>query len=400
MGAPAPAGALPLLEANRRLLVTLLASWPPCASAPLAPPAPASPLAACSSRGHAALDEFLSELSEEGLSFAAAASPPACCLEVPPADTASAPQRDASAASSTPAGTQSQQHVARRPQHVGGAHDLQRSLAAISPGLHLHTGPVTTFQLLQQLSGGSGGAASAAASTHPNVLPVLAAALLPPAAGDAATTATAGVPDSSKTDAWAAAAVLQPQPALTLADLLRFSSASLGGDMQRRFLLYQLLHALASLHARGVALGGLAAGQVGLAGPVWVQLAALPGACWQPPAPDVGSGTSRGAQPPGSWAPTAAPAPAPTAAAAAAAPCSGDAPLPPLRSLWSPRRDLPFLMDCWRRGSMSNLEYLLWLNQAAGRVAGDSLCHPLVPWVIDFTQQPQGLDGACHDAWG
>lgn len=34
---------------------------------------------------------------------------------------------------------------------------------------------------------------------------------------------------------------------------------------------------------------------------------------------------------------------------------------------------------------VTNLEYLLAVNAAAGRVLGDRLCHPIVPWVSDLT---------------
>lgn len=36
---------------------------------------------------------------------------------------------------------------------------------------------------------------------------------------------------------------------------------------------------------------------------------------------------------------------------------------------------------------VSNLEYLLAVNAAAGRVVGDRSCHPIVPWVCDFTRK-------------
>lgn len=36
---------------------------------------------------------------------------------------------------------------------------------------------------------------------------------------------------------------------------------------------------------------------------------------------------------------------------------------------------------------VSNLEYLLAVNAAAGRVLGDRSCHPIVPWVTDFSER-------------
>jgi hypothetical protein len=71
---------------------------------------------------------------------------------------------------------------------------------------------------------------------------------------------------------------------------------------------------------------------------------------------------------------------------------------PPLHALWvllSPPScpPLPFprhetweeKVKAWQRGEITNLEYLLWLNAAAGRRPGDPNAHPVVPWVIDFT---------------
>lgn len=45
---------------------------------------------------------------------------------------------------------------------------------------------------------------------------------------------------------------------------------------------------------------------------------------------------------------------------------------------------LPELSSAWCRGWLSNLDYLLALNAAAGRRSGDPNNHPIVPWVIDF----------------
>lgn len=39
----------------------------------------------------------------------------------------------------------------------------------------------------------------------------------------------------------------------------------------------------------------------------------------------------------------------------------------------------------WVKGMVTNLEYLLAVNAAAGRVLGDRSCYPIVPWVTDFS---------------
>ena len=47
--------------------------------------------------------------------------------------------------------------------------------------------------------------------------------------------------------------------------------------------------------------------------------------------------------------------------------------------------DIPAL---WRGGQLSNLEYLLWLNKAAGRSFNDLNQYPVMPWVIaDYTSE-------------
>ena len=97
---------------------------------------------------------------------------------------------------------------------------------------------------------------SLAPTSHPHLAPFLAAALHP----SSATTC-----------------LLTPPAPCTLARVLRFCPETLGSDMDRRFLLYQLLLALSWLHEQGLALGGLSLGQVRLVnGSSMVQLLAVP----------------------------------------------------------------------------------------------------------------------------
>jgi len=44
----------------------------------------------------------------------------------------------------------------------------------------------------------------------------------------------------------------------------------------------------------------------------------------------------------------------------------------------------------WQKGEMSNLDYILCLNRHAGRKFHEPNNHPVVPWVIDFTQPYSG----------
>jgi hypothetical protein len=50
----------------------------------------------------------------------------------------------------------------------------------------------------------------------------------------------------------------------------------------------------------------------------------------------------------------------------------------------TPSMGLPELTRAWCRGWLSNLDYLLALNHAAGRREHDPNNHPVVPWVINF----------------
>jgi WD repeat-containing protein 81 len=175
-----------------------------------------------------------------------------------------------------------------------------------------------------------------------------------------------------------------------LQSLLRFSPSSLGGDWHLRVLLHQLLHALAALHAQGLALGGFCADQLLLLCPGWLALLAKP-------AGTLLIDSSR----------TAATAADHTAAAARVQKFIGSSSSTTQLQPWQqqqqqqqqvivikePWYSLPQLTELWRLRSISNLEYLMWLNAAAGRVWGDRRRHPLVPWVIDFSVRPD-LQGA------
>jgi Beige/BEACH domain len=248
-------------------------------------------------------------------------------------------------------------------------------------------------------------------STHPNLAPVLLladncsscsenATLLPGTAVEDAVAAPAAAGDASSAAAAAAAAAAVAAPATTAASttpattscsVTRCAAVSaqpsapldglllhyrhhlsgtpdwLGGDWHCRFLLFQLLRALQHLHSKGLAMGGLRAEQLSLVVPGWLLLLAHPAAGLVQPAPlllpqevvDPGVADHR----------------------AAAASMS-------LRALPEPCPALPQLTVLWRERRLSNWEYLMWLNAAAGRRWGDRARHPLLPWVLDFTCEP------------
>lgn len=50
---------------------------------------------------------------------------------------------------------------------------------------------------------------------------------------------------------------------------------------------------------------------------------------------------------------------------------------------------------------VTNLEYLLAVNAAAGRLLGDRASHPVVPWVSDLSQRVAGTEARAerYEGW-
>ncbi|GMH94181.1 hypothetical protein TL16_g12831 [Triparma laevis f. inornata] len=59
------------------------------------------------------------------------------------------------------------------------------------------------------------------------------------------------------------------------------------------------------------------------------------------------------------------------------------------------------ITEQWIRGLMSNYEYLLKVNHAAGRTENNPTCHPVFPWVTTFKHQISSSSPATHynSAW-
>ncbi|CAN0375543.1 unnamed protein product, partial [Hapterophycus canaliculatus] len=136
-------------------------------------------------------------------------------------------------------------------------------------------------------------------------------------------------------------------------------------DLIVRFVFYQLLRALDFLHSREITVGNLSSSNILLTEHAWVQIApSIPLLLdrrqrrRRRPPPERRKRQQQGLirRPP---------------------PSTGS-PRPP------PGENLP-LTYRWVKGMVSNLEYLLAVNAAAGRLVGDRSCHPIVPWVCDFT---------------
>ena len=64
----------------------------------------------------------------------------------------------------------------------------------------------------------------------------------------------------------------------------------------------------------------------------------------------------------------------------------------PLPSLSPPafNSSLEYITTSWVSGHISNYDYIMYLNEAAGRSMDDSNFHSIMPWVCDFTSPTGG----------
>jgi hypothetical protein len=303
---------------------------------------------------HPDLQLFLHELQQDQWTASAAAAAAAAAV---------APAAAATGTAETPMNSSQQHQQQQRHAIVAGAvgslHlEQQLPLAAVAlfdwlAEVHSLTLTTTTSSSSTRstsssssISGSNSGSSiwlsKPGRTTHPNIQPLLHAAVVPPSSSNSSSGSGSAclLVDCIPTDA---------------ATVLRHSPAALGGDWHLRFLLYQLLHALADLHARGYALGGFSLCQLRLLCPGWVQLMAKP---------------------------------------------SGQLLLPALQQqqqqwrqgslcISEPCYTLPQLTEMWRRRVISNFEYLMWVNAAAGRRWGDRQRHLYLPWVLDFSRRPE-----------
>jgi len=113
-------------------------------------------------------------------------------------------------------------------------------------------------------------------------------------------------------------------------------------DMRLRFVLYQLLQVMCFVHSQGLSLDGMHPSNIMIDDDLWVTVLPL-----LPAAGHGGAGAL------------------------------GDIPRPP------GHRET--LTAQWVRGRISNLDYLMAVNAAAGRSMVDSLYHPVLPWITDFS---------------
>lgn len=55
-------------------------------------------------------------------------------------------------------------------------------------------------------------------------------------------------------------------------------------------------------------------------------------------------------------------------------------------SVYFTAEDMPVMTERWINGDLSNFEYLMYINKCCGRVHGHPNHHPVLPWIMDFSQ--------------
>ncbi|GMF18495.1 unnamed protein product [Phytophthora lilii] len=140
------------------------------------------------------------------------------------------------------------------------------------------------------------------------------------------------------------------------------------GDLKKRLVVLQLHRVLEFLHERGLACDGLTPRDLHLTDTLWLHLAALPRVL------DACSNARQRPEVP------------PEAEKRAKAVGDVNSNVPRDVESFTSRS----ITERWCSGDISNFEYLMTLNTAAGRRMEDGVFHPFLPWVTDFTAGPRG----------
>ncbi|XP_050372767.1 protein GFS12 isoform X2 [Argentina anserina] len=165
--------------------------------------------------------------------------------------------------------------------------------------------------------------------------------------------------------------VVHPKAPYTLENILHYSPDALKSDWHIRFLVYQILSALAYIHGLGVAHGNICPSSVMLTESCWSWLCVCDN-------PGVGiNSSSRG---------NGHMITVPEKVGCCVPGCPSQGLYADLKL--SPSIDWHRDFNQWWRGEISNFEYLLILNRLAGRRWGDHTFHTVMPWVIDFSTLP------------
>uniref|UniRef100_K3XDT3 Protein GFS12 n=1 Tax=Setaria italica TaxID=4555 RepID=K3XDT3_SETIT len=187
---------------------------------------------------------------------------------------------------------------------------------------------------------------------HPNILPVL------------------GVLETSD-----CCYMLHPKAPYTLENIMHYSPEAFCSDWHIRFLIYQIISALAYLHDSGVHHGNLKPSKILMSDSLWPYLS-ISDTC--PVKYSWGFADTKNS--PNSCC--------------FMEDCSSKAIYTGFKLQSS--LDWQSHFKQWWKGELSNYEYLLVLNKLAGRRWGDPAFHTVMPWVIDFTLMP---DESSDNGW-
>ncbi|KAL6008771.1 hypothetical protein ACLOJK_021997 [Asimina triloba] len=165
--------------------------------------------------------------------------------------------------------------------------------------------------------------------------------------------------------------LLYPKPPYTLENILHYSPMALKSDWHIRFLIYQIVSALAYIHDLGTSHANLCPSNIMLTDSCWAWLSMPENQS------EKGDSGSRDKE-----------------LAAISLPrisccmetCTSRLLYADLQL--SSSTDWHSSFKQWWSGELSNYDYLLVLNKLAGRRWGDHTFHIVMPWVIDFSLKP------------
>lgn len=155
--------------------------------------------------------------------------------------------------------------------------------------------------------------------------------------------------------------LLQPYVAHSLSDVVLFTPSVLAkSSVKQQFLLYQILQGLTEVHSHGVPQNRLDLSNVLVDEKLWIRLP-----CPNIFIPNQSEKSDKKCMDPSALHVTTG---------------STDSQLES-----SARNDLLKFTRQWLTGELSNFDYLMVLNHAAGRQVGNPDHHPVMPWIMDFS---------------
>ena len=182
--------------------------------------------------------------------------------------------------------------------------------------------------------------------------------------------------------------IILPFVQYTLADLLTFSPSRLSYT-SRLFVLYQILHAVRHLHALGLSVGNLRLRDIAVNDHLWIHIPPPPISTLCHPVktqPSVGEYLQFGTAEQLNKDSSPLHSDLHLRNASASEPNKIAQPLE-----GSSQGNLACVLHKWVYGEISNFDYLMFLNNLAGRNIHDPNHYPILPWVMDFSSRTGGF---------